>query len=112
MTYSAIEELINLLKDQKKDIPILEYRVKDIYSITGLILTVIDSGFFSMMMNILNLWSKKHYNATIKISYQSVNDEQIEITYTRLNRKATEDLLSNHPPKVGNKLNLEIQQPE
>lgn len=112
MTNNALDELTSLLREQKSEIPILEYRVKDLQSIVGVILTVIDSGFFVTIMNALDLWSQKHYNATIKISYQSVDNKQIEITYSKLNKKDAEDILTNHPPQVGNKVNMELHQSE
>jgi hypothetical protein len=65
MTNNTLDDFTNLLKGQEKDVPILEYRIKDLHSIVGVVLTVIDSGFFSMILNVLNLWSQKHYNATI-----------------------------------------------
>jgi hypothetical protein len=108
MTDNYLNDFKGLLKEQENDIPILEYRVKDLQSVIGLILTVVDSGFFSMILNVLNLWSQKHYSATIKISYQSVNDEQIEITYSRLKQKDAEEILLNHPPQVESKVKLEF----
>jgi hypothetical protein len=108
MTNSYLDDFKGLLIKQEKEIPILEYRVKDLRSVVGVLLTVMDSGFISMILNVLNLWSQKHYNATIKITYQSIHDEQIEVTYNRLNRKNTEDILSQHQPKVGSKVNLQF----
>ena len=112
MGKNALDELTSLFKEQKNDVQILEYRVKDLRSTGGAILTVIGSGFFSMVVSVLDLWSKKHYNATIKISYQSENNKHVEITYNSLNKKDAEEILLNNPPQVGNKIKMELQQSE
>jgi hypothetical protein len=109
MMNNYLDDFKELLLKQEKNTPILEYRVKDLNSVVGVLLTVMDSGFFSTIMNVFNLWSQKHYNSTIKITYKSIHDEQIEITYNRLNRKNTEEILSQHQPKIGSKVNLQFK---
>jgi hypothetical protein len=108
MANNNLDEFTNMIKGQNSDIPMLEYHVKDIHSICGVVLTVIDTGFLSNMMTVINLWSQKHNNATIKISYQSTMGEQIEVTYNNLNQKDTVEILSNHPPQIGGKVKLEL----
>jgi hypothetical protein len=34
--------------------------------------------------------------------------KQIEITYSRLNKKDAEDILSNNKPQIGSKVKLEL----
>lgn len=108
MDNNTLDDFTRLIKGQSEDVPILEYRVKDFHSIAGVILTVIDSGFISVLNNVLNLWTQKHFNATVKISYQSSKGEQIEITYSQLTKKDVDEVLSNHPPKIQSKVKLEL----
>lgn len=108
MTNNYLNDFIELIASNETEVPILEYRIKDLYSAVGVMLTVLDSGLISVILNILNLWSQKYYNATIKISYQSIHDEQIEVTYSQLSKQDTENILSQHPPKVGDKINLQF----
>lgn len=108
MTNNTLTDFTDLIKSQNNDIPILEYRVKDMNSIFGVILTVMDSGFLSNMMTVFSIWSQKHHNATIKISYKTAKGEQIEVTYSQLNRKDAEEILSNHPPQIGGKVKLQL----
>jgi len=112
MAKNHLEDFTSLIKSQEREVPFLEYRVKDLHSIVGVLLTVIDSGFISILMNILNQWSQKHYNATIKISYQSVNNKNIEVTYSHLSKNEIEDILSEHPPRIGSKIDLKFPSEE
>lgn len=104
----TFEDLTKIIKEHNKDVQIVEYRIKDIHFIVGIVLTVIDSGFFSMLLSILNLWSKKHYNASIKIAYQSTEDKSIEITYSKLNEKEVEEILSKNQPQIGSNIKIEL----
>lgn len=108
MANNILNDFSDLIKTQNKDIPVMEYHVKDFNAIFGVVLTVIDSGFLSNMMTVFNLWSQKHFNATIKISYQDIKGKQIEVTYSQLNQKEAEEILLNHPPQIGDKVKLEL----
>lgn len=112
MTKNYLEDFTGLIKSQEGEVPFLEYRIKDLHSVVGVILTVVDSGFISMLMNILNLWSQKHYNAVIKISYQSIQNEHIEVTYNQLSKKEIESILSEHPPQISSKFDLQFPSEE
>ncbi len=48
------------------------------------------------------------HNASIKISYHIEKGEQIEVTYSQLNQKEAEEILSNHPPQIGGKVKLQM----
>lgn len=108
MKESHIEDFTTLLKNQKAEIPFLEYRVKDFQAVAGVILTVMDSGFIQIILNVLGQWSQKHYNTTIKITYESVDGKQIEVTHDQLSTKDTESILSQHPPRTGGKFNIQF----
>lgn len=108
MRENHIEDFIALLKIQKEDIPFLEYRVKDFHAVAGIVLTIMNSGAIPIILNVLGQWSRKHYNTTIRISYESVNGEHIEVTHSQLSKKDTEDMLLQHPPITGSKFNIQF----
>lgn len=97
---NKFDDFVTLIKKELPDTHIIEFRTRSLETFNGIILTITELGILKTLWNIFELWTNKHTNTSIKISYKSSEGKAIKVTYTKLNKKEAEEILFQNTPSL------------
>ena len=100
------DDFVQLFRKELPKVQFIEFHARSLETLKWIMVTITDLGVFQSLWKIFELWLNKHNNASIKVSYKSIEGKLIEITYNSLNKKEVEDILSRNPPVLDSKTKI------
>ena len=90
----------------------MEFQERGLETLWGVMVTGMNLGIVAGLWKVFDMWTTRHANASVRISYRTANDNTIDVTYTKVTKKKAEELLASHPPLSEQPIKLVLEPDE